>query len=61
MKVKALVEHFNPFGEKAKKTVGTEYELSDKSAGVLIRRGIVSREDGQMQIHAPRMLADMVV
>jgi CRP-like cAMP-binding protein len=42
-------------------SANTTRETASRAIAVLIRRGIVSREDGQMQIHAPRMLADMVV
>ncbi|KEZ17339.1 Cyclic nucleotide-binding protein [Sphingobium yanoikuyae] len=42
-------------------SANTTRETASRAIAVLIRRGIVSREDGQMQILAPRMLADMIV
>jgi CRP/FNR family cyclic AMP-dependent transcriptional regulator len=41
-------------------SANTTRETASRAVAVLIRRGIVSREDGQLVIHAPRMLSEMV-
>lgn len=41
MKVKAIREHVNMAGSTPKKSVGTEYEISDNLAKTLIAAGLV--------------------
>ncbi|EQB30557.1 Crp/Fnr family transcriptional regulator [Sphingobium ummariense] len=42
-------------------SANTTRETASRAVAVLIRRGIVEREDGRLVIHAPRMLRDMIV
>lgn len=42
-------------------SAGTTRETASRAVATLIRRGIVSREDGKLMIHAPRMLRDLIV
>jgi hypothetical protein len=41
MKVKTLLEHSNPHGDKALKAVGTEYEIPDAEGRTLVDDKIV--------------------
>lgn len=41
MLVKSVREHQNTYGDKPKKTVGTEYELPDNMGKALIEAGLV--------------------
>lgn len=45
MKVKAVREHQNRYGEDFEKKVGAEYNLPDSEAKRLIRRGLVEKID----------------
>ncbi|WHO40137.1 Crp/Fnr family transcriptional regulator [Sphingobium sp. AP49] len=42
-------------------SANTTRETASRAVAVLIRRGIVSREDGKIIIHSPRMLSDMIL
>jgi hypothetical protein len=41
MKVESIREHVNTYGNKPKKTVGTEYDLPENMAATLIDAGLV--------------------
>ncbi|NWK99003.1 Crp/Fnr family transcriptional regulator [Sphingobium lactosutens] len=42
-------------------SAGTTRETASRAVAALIRRGIISREDGKLIIHAPRMLRELII
>lgn len=50
IKVKAVREHQNLYGDKPKKTVGTEYEAPDNMVPVLVSAGLVEEVSAEAAV-----------